>query len=95
MLQDPCVVVLEPVGYKHRLSVRRLDQVFQHFQLPLMDQGISSETLLLRAEHLSVAASHSVTAFIQQVQSVPLSHGYVAANGDGVGVVDKIGRAHV
>ena len=52
-------------------------------------QGISSETLLLRAEHLSVAVSHSVTAFIQQVQTVPLSHGYVAANGDGVGVVDN------
>ena len=49
MVDDTLPVMLEPVSYQHRLSVGRLDQVFESFQLVVMDDSCLAVLVIDRA----------------------------------------------
>ena len=49
MVDDTLPVMLEPVGHQHRLSVGRFDQVFEGFQLVIMDDPCLTVLVIDRA----------------------------------------------
>ena len=49
MVDDTLPVMLEPLGHQHRLSVGRFDQVFESFQLVVMDDSCFAVLVIDRA----------------------------------------------